>query len=289
MATLTLMTLLAVACGDNGDNGVESGTAPKEAVPERIVSLSPAATEMLFAIGAGDQVVAVDDQSDYPEDVPKTDLSGFQPNVEAIAGYEPDLVVISNDTGDLVSSLEELDIEVLLQAAPVDLDGAYSQIKELGTATGHTSQAAELVEEMKVDIKALLNDLPDDVAGMTYYHELDAGLFSVTSATFIGAVYGLMGLENIADAVDDPQGGYPQLSAEFIVEADPDFVFLADAEFGESPEKVAARPGWESITAVENDTVIAVDADLSSRWGPRVVDFIRLVAKALAKHEIVDR
>jgi iron complex transport system substrate-binding protein len=246
---------------------------------------------MLFAIGAGDQVVAVDDQSDHPPDAPMTDLSGFEPNIEAIAGYEPDLVVISGDTGDLVAGLEALDIDVLVQEAPSKLDGVYDQIAELGDVTGHDDGAADLVAEMKADIEELIGELPDDVAGMTYYHELDAGLFTVTSGTFIGAVYDLMGLENIADAVDDTAGGYPQLSAEFIVDADPDIILLANAEFGESAETVAARPGWESITAVKSGAVIAVDADVSSRWGPRLVEFIRVVSKRLGEledHAIMD-
>lgn len=292
-----LLVITLAACGDgSGDNGA-TATADGERGdrPERIVSLSPTATEMLFAIGAGDQVVAVDDQSDFPPDAPTTDLSGFEPNVEAIAGYEPDLVVISNDPGDLGPSLRELGIDFVLQPAPTALDGTYSQIAELGRRTGYEDEAEELVADMKADMDDVVAELPDDVQGLTYYHELDNSFFSVTSNTFIGAVYGLMGLENIADATDDTAGGYPQLSAEFIVEANPDLIFLADAAFGESAETVAARPGWDSIAAVQNGAVIGVDEDLASRWGPRLVDYARAVGKRLGElddteaHGIEDR
>jgi iron complex transport system substrate-binding protein len=285
LALLALITL--AACGSND---ADSGAPPDANAggdgteqPERIVSLSSTATEVLFAIGAGDQVVAVDDQSNYPADAPTTELSGFTPNLEAIAGYEPDLVVISNDTGDLVSGLGQLDIEVLLQPAPTDVDGIYDQISELGMATGNEDEASELVAEMKAEIDQLTAELPDHVAGMTYFHELDNTFFSVTSNTFIGSVYGLMGLENIADEAEDTAGGYPQLSAEFIVDASPDLIFLADAAYGESAETVAGRPGWDAITAVENGAVIEVDADLASRWGPRIVEFIREVSKRLGE------
>lgn len=288
LALLALLTL--AACGNDNDSAVPTGEddSADEATeqPESIVSLSPTATEMLFAIGAGDQVVAVDDQSDHPPEAPTTELSGFEPNLEAIAGYEPDLVVISNDTGDLVSGLSELDIQVLLQPAPSDLDGTYEQIIELGAATGNEENAEELVAEMKADVDDILSDLPEGVEGMTYYHELDPTFFSVTSDTFIGDVYGLMGLENIADAAEDTAGGYPQLSAEFIVEADPDIIFLADAQCcGESAETVAARPGWETVAAVETGAVIEVDEDLASRWGPRTVEFLREVSKSLSELE----
>ncbi len=290
-ALLALLALLALAaCGNDTDSAAPTGEddSADEATeqPESIVSLSPTATEMLFAIGAGDQVVAVDDQSDHPPEAPTTELSGFEPNLEAIAGYEPDLVVISNDTGDLVSGLGELDIEVLLQPAPSDLDGTYEQIMELGAATGNEENAEALVAEMKADVDDILSDLPEGVEGMTYYHELDPTFFSVTSNTFIGDVYGLMGLENIADAAEDTAGGYPQLSAEFIVEADPDIIFLADAQCcRESAETVAARPGWETVAAVETGAVIEVDEDLASRWGPRTVEFLREVSKSLSELE----
>ena len=197
--------------------------------PNAIVSLSPTATEDLFAIGAGDQVVAVDDQSNYPGDAPTTDLSGFEPNVEAIAGYEPDLVVFATEPGDLGSSLEGLGITALqLDAAP-NLDVAYDQIEQLGAATGHADEAAALVEQMRSDIQGLVDEA-DPASGTSFYYELDDTFYSVTSKTFIGQLLRMLGLENIADAVGKGSGGYPQLSAEYIIESDPDLIFLADTK-----------------------------------------------------------
>ncbi len=256
-----------------------------EAKPEAIISLSPSATETLFAIGAGDQVIAVDDQSDYPAEAPMTDLSGFQPNLEAILGYEPDLVVLSRDD-ELVAGLEAAGVPALSMPAATDIDEAYSQFERLGAATGQVAGAAALVAETQERIDAALADLPALDPAPTYYHELDSTFFTVTSGTFIGDVYALAGLENIADAT----GGedlYPQLNEEFIVEADPDVIYLAGG--ADRPdvtaEAVAARPGWEQLTAVEGGQVIVVDENIASRWGPRVADFVEEVAVSVAALE----
>lgn len=250
--------------------------------PTRIVSLSATATEMLFAIGAGDQVVAVDDNSNYPPEAPTTKLSGFEPNVEAIAGYEPDLVVYSNDPGELEKSLDALKIPALSQPAAAVLDDSYDEMEELGVATGHEGEAAAVVATMKDDIDEIVDSLPEPAEPLTYYHELDDNYFSVTSKTFIGQVYGLIGLENIADPADKDGTGYPQLSAEYIVKADPDLIFLADTKCcDQSAKTVGARPGWGSIAAVESGAVVSLDDDVASRWGPRVVDFLRTAAAAV--------
>lgn len=303
LAALLLAGLLS-ACGqeseaDAGDGGssagddafpvsVLSGTEADgeeitiEEQPDSIVSLSPTATEMLWELGAGDQVVAVDDQSDYPEDVPVTDLSGYEPNVEAILGYEPDLVVASGDSGDLVAGLERVHVPTLILPAAATLDEMYGQFERLGAATGHIGEAAELASEVKEGLDAAVADAPD-AEGLTYYHELDPSLYSVTGETFIGQVYSLFGLESIADAAE---GGdeYPQLSEEFVVAEDPDLIFLADSECcGVTPADVADRAGWDAMAAVSEDRIHPVNEDMASRWGPRVVDFAESVAGMLAE------
>jgi iron complex transport system substrate-binding protein len=252
--------------------------------PDRIVSLSPTATEMLFAIGAGEQVVAVDDQSNYPDEAPVTDLSGFEPNVEAIASYEPDLVVYSTEPGDLGASLEGLGIPALLQPAASLVRDVYRQIEQLGLVTDHVAEADELVDTMKGDIRTITTDLDDDGEQLSFYHELDDTYYSVTSTTFIGQLYEMVGLENIADRAKGAGGGYPQLSAEYIIDADPDLIFLADTKCcGQSPVTVSKRPGWDRIEAVEQGNVVPLDDDVASRWGPRIVDYLRRIAQAVSR------
>jgi iron complex transport system substrate-binding protein len=252
--------------------------------PERIISLSASNTETLFAVGAGKQVVAVDEQSTYPADAPKTDLSGLTPNVEAISKYNPDLVVISDDANNLVESLAAVDVPVLPVPAPTSLDDVYAGMELIGKATGHTDEAADLAERTKAGLDKIAADTPESAEPLTYYHELDTTLFSATSKTFIGQIYGLFGMTNIADPADQDAGGYPQLSNEAILQADPDLIFLADVKCcGQNATTVAARPGWNTLTAVENDNVVELDDDLASRWGPRIVDLAESIAEAVTK------
>lgn len=247
--------------------------------PHRIVSLSATATEMLFAIGAGKDVVAVDDQSDYPASAPKTKLSGYRPNVEAIAGYTPDLVVAAKDTGNLVSGLSAINVSTLIDPPAKTLDDTYSQINQLGTVTGHVSDAAALVSRMKADLARIVASVGKPPRQLSVYHELDKTFYSATSRTFIGQVYLLLGLRNIADGATGGVADYPQLSSEFIVSANPDLIVLADSKCcGENLQTVSARPGWRSIAAVKSGQVVNVDDSAASRWGPRVVDFVRELA-----------
>ncbi|MGH9053262.1 MAG: ABC transporter substrate-binding protein [Acidimicrobiia bacterium] len=258
----------------------EAGRATIERRPERIASLSATATEILFAIGAGGQVAATDDFSNYPAAAEETEkVDAFQLNVEAVADLEPDLVVLAFDPGEAVESLQALEIPVILHSAPPGLEESFAQIEQLGAATGHVEEAAELVAGMEREIEEIASAAPPPDERLTYYHELDPSFFSVTSETFVGQVYGLLGLESIADQAAEA-GSYPQLSAEFIIDADPDFIFLADTKCcGETAASLAERPGWNTLTAVQEDRVVELDDDVASRWGPRVVDLLRTVAK----------
>ena len=250
--------------------------------PTRVVSLSPSGTEDLFAVGAGAQVTAVDDQSNYPKRAPRTKLSGFTPNVEAIASYNPDLVVVSNDGG-IVSSLEKLGVAVLLEPAADNVAQAYDEIRQLGGATGHGPAATKLVRSMQHKLTALIRSVPKRQRHLKVYHELDPTYYSATSATFIGRIYRLFGFRNIADAADSTHSGYPQLSAEYIVASNPDIVVLADSICcSQSAASVAARPGWSGLSAIRGHRVVAIDDSVASRWGPRLVDFAQAVA-AVAK------
>lgn len=309
IAALTAILLTAAACGDDSistststDSVKPSDSTAADASPDTmpdttpdttadgklpmaIISLSPTHTEMLFAIGAADQIIAVDDQSNFPAEAltKPHELSGFEPNVEAIAALQPDLVVVADDGLDLTGQLGKLGIPVWSGPAPATFDDVYAQIEQLGAATGHVGEAAELVGQMQTDIEAAIAAVPVMAEPASFYHELDPTLYSVTSNTFIGQVYGLFGLVNLADGVEEGND-YPQLNAEFIIGANPDLIFLADGKCcGESPETVAVRDGWGATNAVMNGNVIVVDDDIASRWGPRLVEFIQSVSTALTK------
>jgi iron complex transport system substrate-binding protein len=282
LVLVSALFALVVAAGCGGSESDSSG-ASAGGTPQRIVSLSPTATEGLFAIGAGEDVVAVDEQSDFPPAVPQSELSGFQPNVEAIAGYEPDLVVASAEgTEAAARGLRKLGVEVLVQPAAATLGQAYEQIRELGRITGHEEEADAVTVEMRERIAAAIGSAPDG-SGLRVYHELSPDYFSADSSTFIGLIYGRFGLDNVADGAAEQSGGYPQLSAEHIVKANPDLIVLADVECcGQSPATVRRRDGWGGVAALGNGGLIAIDDDIASRWGPRVPVFAERVAAALA-------
>jgi iron complex transport system substrate-binding protein len=263
-----------------------NGAVTIKAKPARIVSLAPTATEDLYAIGAGPQVVAVDQDSDYPANAPVTKLSGLTPNLEAIAKYNPALVIASQNSGGLVSGLTKLGIPVLIEPAVANLAGAYQQIDQIGQATGHLTQAEQTTASMKAQIAATVKQAGSSHPDLTYYWELTANpYYSVTSATFIGQIVALFGLKNIADAADKASdGGYPQLTEEYILKAQPQIVFLADnqaADGGQTPALVAKRPGWSALPAVKDHEVVGLNDDIASRWGPRLPELVAEIAQAV--------
>ena len=265
-----------------------NGPVTIKAKPVRIVSLAPTATEDLYAVGAGPQVVAVDQNSDYPASAPVTKLSGLTPNLEAIAKYQPDLVISYQNANGLVSGLTKLGIPVLIEPSAATLNGAYAQIDQIGQATGHLAQAQRTVTSMKAQIAATVRQAGSSHPDLTYYWELTASpYYSVTSSTFIGQIVGLFGLKNIANAADKASdGGYPQLSEEYILKAQPQIIFLADnqaADGGQTPAVVAKRPGWSAIPAVKHDEVVGLNDDIASRWGPRLPLLVAEIAQAVER------
>ncbi len=254
--------------------------------PDAIISLSPTVTEMLYAIGAGKQVKAVDDYSDYPKGTPMTKLSGFEPNAEAVAAYNPDLVIISNNIDGITAKLTALSIPVLDLPAAADVSGVYAEITELGEATGHVAQAQTEDQKIRADIAAIVKSEPKHSKPVTYYYELGANpYYSVTDSTFIGSLLSLLGMKSIADSATGAAaaGGYPELSPEFILKSNPDYILLSDTgdNGGQSLASVTARPGWSALTAVQDKHVIALNADIASRWGPRIVQLLQTVANAV--------
>jgi len=249
-------------------------------LPTRIVSLSPTVTEDLFAVGAGKQVVAVDEDSDYPKQAPRSKLSGLSPNAEGVAAFKPDLVIVSYDGG-FVAQLQKLGLTVLLEPAVDNMAQAYNEIRQIGAATGHTPQATKVVHGMEARLTKLIRSVPKTRRHLRVYHELTPDYYSATSATFIGRVYKLFGFTNIADAADTTHSGYPQLSGEYVLSANPQVVVLADSVCcGQTASSVASRAGWQNLDAVERHRVVAVNDSVASRWGPRLVDFVAAIAAA---------
>ena len=284
LALATLAALAAALAVVSLSAAAHQQTGATHRYPHRIVSLSPTVTEDLFAIGAGKQVVAVDQDSNYPRRAPRTSLSGYTPNSEAIADYHPDLVLISYNPGNFASQLRKLGIKTVMEPAANDLGQAYREILRLGSLTGHNRGATAVVHSMRTHLAAIVQSVPGSRRHLRVYHELDPTYFSATSTTFIGSIYKLFGFRDIADGAGSTGGGYPQLSAEYIIAQNPQIIVLADTKCcQQSQATVAARPGWNTITAVQRQRVIGVDDDVASRWGPRIVQFARAVARIASK------
>ena len=251
-----------------------------EARPDRIVSLSATATEMLFAVGAGSQVTATDLTSNYPAEAADTvKLDSFNFNVEEVAALDPDLVILAFDFQGESEALAALGITSILLGPATDLTAAFAQLVGVGRATGHGPAAEALVDGLAEEVAAT-EAAAAPIQGMSVYHEVDETLYSATSATFIGDLYARLGLVNIADAAE-ASGPFPQLSPEFIIDENPEFIFLGDAAFGVTVEAVTARAGWETIAAVSDGNVVPLDGDIAGRWGPRTVELMRAIFEAV--------
>jgi iron complex transport system substrate-binding protein len=253
-----------------------------------VVSLAPSNTEILFAIGAGAQVVGRDLFSNYPpEALDVQDIGGSmgEYDLEAITALQPDLVLAQGggfNPPELVASLEGLGLTVFALPNPASLEEMYANLETVAALTGRAPQAAALVDSLQARVAAVdavvapLDDIP------SVYYELDASdpanPYTAGPGTFVDLLIRRAGGRNIAG---DLGGQWVAISMEQLLVADPDYILLGDAAYGETPEKVAARPGWDSLAAVQEGKVFAFDDDLVSRPGPRLVDGLEALAKLL--------
>jgi iron complex transport system substrate-binding protein len=286
--------LVAFACGSDSDDPpaptptvlsavvIEQSDGEQltlEQPPERIVSLGTSATEILCAIGAGDQLVAVDSYANCPlgsSELPE--LDSFSPNLEAIAGFEPDLVYMSDDRDGALEALRNIGITVLYLELPTSLDGVLDRIVIFGRVTGQEDEAEVLVQAMRERMQAVIEAVEDVEEGPRVFHELDPTYFTVSPDSFVGDFYNLLKAQNIAAGA---QGEYPQLSAEVIIERDPEVIVLADEAAGVTEDSIASRPGWDTLTAVQTGRVCLVDPDIVSRPGPRIVEALEALGACL--------
>jgi len=268
-------------------NGQAAASSVK--CPQRIVSISPTATEDLFAIGAGPRVVAVDSDSNYPaaaQRVRKPGLVAYTPSAEAILGtYRPNLVIVSYDANHVVEGLRKGGVRVLFENTAANLSGAYNQIEAIGAATCRLGAARAEVGSIKRQIASVARAARPLAAGLTYYDEISAPAqsqnpYAASSRSFIGQLFGLLGMRNITN---DPSG-YPALSQEAIIASNPQLMFLSDnqpLDGGVTPKSVRSRTGWSSISAVAHNAIYGLNDDAASRWGPRVTVLIRQIASSV--------
>jgi iron complex transport system substrate-binding protein len=249
--------------------------------PRRIVSVAPSSTEIVFALSAGDRLVAVDDFSDYPAEaksLPK--VGGFRTSPEKILSFQPDLV-LAITTGNLAPALEAQSQRVVV-FDPVDIEGVFRNISLLGAILDREADARRLVEGMRQRIAAVAERAKNATPKPRVLHELDASdptkIYVAGPGNFVDAMIAIAGGTNVAAGA---QSKFPQLSVEEIIRSNPEVIVLSDAKFGATPEVVAARPGWSAIDAVRKSRLYPIDPDIVSRPGPRLADGVEAYAKLL--------
>ena len=256
-----------------------------DAPAQRIVSLAPSNTEILFALGAGSQVVGRDSFSDYPaEALSVTDIGATYEalNTELIVSLKPDLILLAEvNAAEQVKTLEDLGLTVYYLKNPTTLEEMYTNLEIVAQLTGRQPEAAELIESLKARVAAVDEKIMPLSSRLSIFYEIDATdpakPYTAGKGTFITLLIDRAGGYNIAADLD----GYPQLSLEQVVAADPMFIILGDSAYGVTPESIATRPGWENLSAVKNNQIFPFDDNLVSRPGPRLVDGLEALAKLL--------
>lgn len=248
--------------------------------PARIVSLSPGHTEILYAIGAGGLLAGVDDFSDYPAEAQKLPkLSYSQVNLEQLVGLRPDLVITVTRQKAAVPEMEKLGLKVFYLTEAGTVEGILDRIETLGKITDREEAAQQLASRMRGRIDAVTALVGQSGNGPSVFYELSPEYHTAGDSSFIGDILKKLNVRNIASDIDSP---FPQLNVEQIIAADPEMIILADPEAGVSRESVRGRAGWEQLKAVRSNRIIVVEnRDIVHRPGPRVVEGIELLAKAL--------
>jgi len=288
---LLVIAILLTACTPKAPTGTtyidgEGRSIVLAGPAQRIVSLAPSNTEILYAIGAGDQVVGRDEFSDYPaeaKDLPSVGGSMGEYDFEAIAALEPDLVLATAiNTPKQVKALEELGITVYMLPNPDDLDGLYANLTTVGQLTGHETETQVLVDSLKARVQVVLEKVAISSYLPAVFYELDgtdpAKPWTAGPDTFMSKWISLAGGRNVGDEMDS---SWAQISQEALIVANPEIILLGDAAYGMTPEQVAARPGWDAIAAVESGKILVFDDNLISRPGPRLVDALETLARLL--------
>lgn len=253
-------------------------------VPERIISLAPSNTEVLFALGLGDKVVGVTDLCDYPEEAQEIEKVGFvEINLEKIVDLEPDLVLYIGGTAQLekTQTMEDLGLTVLV-LAPSDIEGIFADIELVGRTTGTEDEAADLVSELRARMDEVLSRVAQAKRQPLVFYELDATdparPWTAGPGSFIDALITMAGGVNLGASAEME---WAQFSTEEVIAQDPEIIILGDANYGVTAESVEERPGWGVITAVKAGAIYPIDDTLVSRPGPRIVDGLEELARII--------
>jgi iron complex transport system substrate-binding protein len=271
-----------------GEITIEDGLGRRvvlEQPAEKIISMAPSNTEIIFAIGASDQLIGRDDFSDYPEmalSLPSIGGTLGVPNLEQVTSYKPDLVLVSPLTApEQIKAMENLGLNIFYLDNPADFEGLFVNIRTVATLTGREAEAEELIKNLSSRVDAIDKVLENKASTPKIFYELDgtdqAKPWTTGPNTFISYLIRKAGASNVGDALT---GDWVQISQEELLVQDPDIILLGDAKYGMTVEQVGERPGWSGLSAVTTGQVIPFDDDTVSRPGPRLVDGLESMARA---------
>ena len=304
LSALVLLSFIAIiACGSNENSTKmltqldssysvsftdEMGMKTFVEAPERIASFSPEITEIIYSLGSGNKMIAINDSSDYPFETDALPKLGFMSiNAESIIQYEPNLIILTAGFEDVAQKLDDLGYQVVFLDAPKNIDGLYRNINILGRILKQESASENLITQLRSQVQEAVSKVSqlEDVDKRSVFLEIDPTLYTVSNNSLIGHLLGLANVVNIAGSVN---GSYPQLTLEFIIDSDPDIILLADTDFGGSVENTLVRNGWGNLSAVKNKQIFAIEADWISRAGPRFILGLRQIISLVYGFEFID-
>tara|TARA_B100000614_G_scaffold249434_1_gene258446 strand:+ start:50 stop:973 length:924 start_codon:yes stop_codon:yes gene_type:complete len=253
-----------------------SNIAQESSEEIRVISLSTTHTEVIQTLGGQDTLVAIDAFSEVDFQVERIDA--YTVTAEELLPLKPDVVVVAFDFNGIIDGLEEQNINYILLPPANTFEDVYSQIETIGDIVNKRSEAAKKVRDMKIEINRTLDN--SNYKNISVYHEIGYtyGIYSVNSDSLIGEIYNSLGIENIANLEEDPYGsGYPALSEEMVIEANPDFIVVGHSDY--LNKDLSIRDGWGNLTAVQESNVYFLDDTLASNWGTNTVELVQLLSE----------
>lgn len=276
---LTLILTFGILTGCNSTGKEEKLEDSNEKV-ERIVSLAPSNTEILFSLGLGDRIVGVTTECDYPKEAMEKDKVGDYKgiNIEKVIELEPDLVIGYGEVDEgIASKIKEAGIS-LVSYEPESIDEIIDVIKKIGEVTGKEEEAKKVTEDMNAKKGKILDKIKDAEEVKVFYEVWNDPLMAAGPGSFMDELINLAGGENIAK---DAKGEYPEFDQEQLIERNPDVYLTADDNEDKTVESIKIRPGYETMDAIKNDRIYLLEPNIVSRPGPRIIDALELVAEAL--------
>ena len=263
---LLILTTLIATCGGSQDLNRE----------KRIVSLSTTHTQVIQVLGAERLLVAVDSFSTTEMSVEKIDA--FTVKAEDLVKLNPDLVIVAFDFNGIIEGLESLEIKYVLLPPARNFQEVYSQIEEIGNLTNKVDESLDLVSSMKSDVEEIIDNFTQD--NIKVFHEIGFtyGIYTINENSFIGQIYNLLGIENIANLKEDPFGsGYPEFSEEEVIISNPNLIVVGHSDY--LNKDLSTRTGWEEITAVQSGNIYFLDENLANNWGVSTVDLLNTLSE----------